>query len=86
MPHELDNAAMEWLRSKSIPQRIEMVGILNEMGRKIVADEIRQRHPQWDEQQVSKDVGRRFLEDDNLPELYATDFRESGIFDNLKSN
>jgi hypothetical protein len=86
MHHELDSAAIDWLRSKSIAERIQMMGILNEMGRKVVADEIRLQWPEWNEEQVGKEVARRFLHDENLPELYAADYRESGIFDNLSSN
>ena len=85
MHHELDPADVEWLRSKSVTERFQMMCVLNEMGRRIIADETRLKRPEWSDEQVSKEVARRLLQGENLPELYASDFRETGLFDDITS-
>jgi hypothetical protein len=69
----IDPNVVKWLRSLTPGQRVFMAGALNEMAREMVAGEIRDRHPGWSESDVEKEVARRFLADENLPELYAKD-------------
>ena len=69
----LDANGTKWLRASTPAQRIEMVSALNEMGRRIIADGIRDGPPDLNDAQISAEVGRRLLTDENLPELYAKD-------------
>jgi hypothetical protein len=78
---DADNVA--WLRSKTTIQRFRMMEVLNRLGRRMIAEETRQRWPAWNDEQVNREVARRILCDENLPELYATDMRHTGIFDDL---
>lgn len=50
-----------------------MASDLNQLARELVSGEIRDRHPESSESKVNNEVGRRFLADENLPELYAKD-------------
>ena len=68
-----DANVTKWLRASTTADRFAMVAALNEMGRRIVAEEIRDSHPEWSDQEISAELARRFLADDNLPELYAKD-------------
>jgi hypothetical protein len=50
------------------------------MARELVAGDIRDRHPDWNEPDVKKEVARRFLVDENLPELDAKDLLMSPTY------
>lgn len=54
-----------------------MASALNEMARELVGGEIRDRHSDWSELDVKNEVARRFLVDEDLPELYAKDLLTS---------
>lgn len=69
----VDPDLVKWLRSLTPGQRVFMASDLNKLARELVAGEIRDRHPDWSESKVNNEVGRRFLADENLPELYAKD-------------
>jgi hypothetical protein len=77
----IDGETADWLRSKTTSDLIEIGAKLNQIARRIVADETRRRKPDWDDEQVAKVVVRRFLVDENLPMLYASDYRETGELD-----
>jgi Rv0078B-related antitoxin len=83
LPHfeMIDDETDAWLRGTTPAQRIQMVNALNKMGREILGDEIRRRWPDWDDAAVAKEVARRLLADENLPNLYARDLRKSGRYD-----
>jgi hypothetical protein len=68
-----DPNIVKWLRSLTPGQRVIMASDLNQLARKLVAGEIRDHHADWSESDVNNEVGRRFLADENLPELYAKD-------------
>lgn len=69
----IDPNIVKWLRSLTPGQRVFMASDLNQLARKLVAGEIRDHHADWSESDVNNEVGRRFLADENLPELYAKD-------------
>ena len=79
----LDAEEVAWLRSKTTVQRFRMAEALNGLGRQMIAEQTRRRWPEWSDEQVNREVARRILCDENVPELYATDVRHTGIFDDL---
>jgi hypothetical protein len=79
----LDEEEVAWLRSKTTVQRFRMMEVLNRLGRQMIAEQTRRRWPEWSDEQVNREVARRILYNENVPELYATDVRHTGIFDDL---
>jgi hypothetical protein len=79
----LDEEEVVWLHSKTTIQRFRMVEALNRLGRRMIAEQTRRQSPEWSEEQVNRKVARMFGCDENASELYATDVRHTGIFDDL---
>lgn len=69
MPRELDPRRIEVLdplvaialRRMTPQQRIEMVFDAHDTAREIATCSVRRRHPDWDDEQVAREVGRRLL-------------------------
>ena len=57
----LDDAVAEVLRHKSPAERVAMIGAAHRTARHLLAAGIRQRQPDWDEEQVEAEVRRRLL-------------------------
>ncbi len=74
-PHieSLDEETIAWLRTKTPAEKIKTSSDLHETARKIVATQIRQEHPDWDEARVQKQVAWRILNKIDLPELTSAD-------------
>lgn len=60
---QLDPIVAEILRRTTVADRIAMMGDANEMARLLVAAGIRYRRPEWSEEQIQAEVGRRMLRD-----------------------
>jgi hypothetical protein len=60
---QLDPTAAEILRRTTVADRIAMMGDANDMARLLIAAGIRYRRPEWSEEQIQAEVGRRMLRD-----------------------
>jgi hypothetical protein len=60
---QLDPIVAEILRHTTVSDRITMMGEANEMARLLAAAGIRYRRPDWSEEQIQAEVGRRMLRD-----------------------
>lgn len=69
----VDPNIVKWLRSLTPGQRVLMASDLNQLAKELVAGEVRDRHPDWSDSNVNNEVGRLFLADEDLPELYGKD-------------
>ena len=55
----LDEALADVLRHKTPAEKIEMIAAAQRTARHLLAAGLRQRHPEWDDQQVEAEVARR---------------------------
>jgi hypothetical protein len=60
---QLDPKVAEILRRTTVADRIAMTGDANDMARLLLAAGIRYRRPDWSEEQIQAEVGRRMLRD-----------------------
>jgi hypothetical protein len=61
------------LRSIGMAGRVAMTFELSDNMRSIVADGVRYRHPQWDQQAVEREVLRLMIGDDLFHEVFGKD-------------
>lgn len=52
----LDDTVAEVIRRKTPAERIEMIAAAHRTARQLIAAGVRQRNPEWDEQQVQAEV------------------------------
>ena len=57
----IDDATVEMLRSKTFAERVEMINDAHRAARRLIADHIRQQHPNWSPESVQAEVSRRLL-------------------------
>ena len=57
----MDREMVEILRSKTVTEKIAMVGAAHRTAKKLVACGIRGRHPDWTEEEIQSEVARRMI-------------------------
>ena len=58
----MDREMVEILRSKTVTEKIAMVGAAHRTAKKLVACGIRGRHPDWTEEEIQLEVARRMID------------------------
>jgi len=56
----IDDELATWLRRLEPTNKFEIMGLLNCKVRRILAAEAKQTHPDWDKDQIQREVARRF--------------------------
>jgi hypothetical protein len=59
----IDDDMAAVMRSKEVYERIAMIGECNETMRFLIAAHLRERHPDWTQQQIETEIARRMLDD-----------------------
>jgi hypothetical protein len=76
MKYVIDDELVDWLRKLEPADNFQIMSLLHCKARRMLAAEIGQVHPDWNEEQVRQEVVRRLLEDDKLPDLHTRDLFE----------
>lgn len=61
---ELDEAMLEVLRAKSGAERLQMAFDMFDAAREMLTHNLRRQHPEWDAEQVQREVARRISHGD----------------------
>lgn len=59
----IDDDLAAVIRSKEVYERIAMVGECNETMRTLMASHLRERHPNWSQEQIQAEIARRMFDD-----------------------